>query len=172
MAPRRAARVIRAVLAVAAATVLATAGCAAVCRHITINVTPSLPRGLYWLTADHDPRRGSIVVLFPPAPFRELIAQRGYLPSSVPLLKRVVALPGDTVCTTAGRYLAAGVDLGPAASADAAGRQLPSFFPFCDTVPPGAAFVAGHGPSSLDSRYFGPVRLSTLTVVVPLWTSS
>ena len=74
MAPRRAAHVIRALLAVAAATVLATAGCAAVCRHITINVTPSLPRGLYWLTADHDPRRGSIVVLFPPAPFRMVSA--------------------------------------------------------------------------------------------------
>lgn len=172
MAPRRAAHVIRALLAVTTATVLATAGCTAVCSHITINVTPSLPRGLYWLTADHDPRRDSIVILFPPAPFRELIAQRGYLPSSVPLLKRVVALPGDTVCTSAGRYLAAGVDLGPAAAADAAGRPLPSLFPFCDTVPPGAAFVAGHGPSSLDSRYFGPVPLSTLTVVVPLWTSS
>ena len=93
MAPRRATHVIRTLLAVAAVTVVATAGCTAVCSHITINVTPSLPRGLYWLTNDHDPRRGSIVVLFPPAPFRELIAQRGYLPSSVPLLKRVVGHP-------------------------------------------------------------------------------
>ena len=90
----------------------------------------------------------------------------------MPLLKRVVALSGDTVCTASGRYVAAGVDLGPIATADSAGRPLPSPFPFCDTVPPGAAFVAGHGPSSLDSRYFGPVPLSTLTVVVPLWTSS
>lgn len=161
MAPRRAAHVVCTVLALAAVTGVG----AAVCGHITINVTPSLPRGLNWLTVDHDPHRGSIVVLFPPAPLRELLAHRGYLPSTVPVLKRVVALPGDTVCTTTGRYLAAGLDLGPVATADA-------HRPVCDTVPPGTAFLAGHGPSSLDSRYFGPVPLSTLTVVVPLWTTS
>lgn len=171
MAPGAIGRVTRVLLSVTAITVATAAGWGAVCRRLTINVTPSLPRGLYWLTSNHDPSRGSIVVLFPPAPIRELIAQRAYLAPSIPLLKRVVALPGDSVCTCGERYLAGGVDLGPIASADSAGRPLPPPFPFCGTVPSGAAFVAGSGPSSLDSRYFGPVWLSAVTVVVPLWTS-
>jgi type IV secretory pathway protease TraF len=32
--------------------------------------------------------------------------------------------------------------------------------------------VATSAPLSFDSRYFGPVRLDTLTVVTPLWTYS
>ena len=172
MATRPAARALRVLITVAAVSLAAAVAARAVCRHITINITRSLPLGLYWITSDHDPDRGSIVVLFPPATIRELIAERHYLPTAVPLLKRVVALSGDTVCTASGHYVVAGVDLGPIATADSAGRPLPPPFPFCGPVSPGVAFVAGAGASSLDSRYFGPVPVSTLTVAVPLWTSS
>jgi hypothetical protein len=106
MDPRRAARVL---LTVAAISATAIAAACAVGRHLTVNITPSLPRGLYWLTSEHDPRVGSIVVLFPPPPIRKLIAERRYLPPALPLLKRVVALPGNTVCTDSGRYVARGV---------------------------------------------------------------
>ena len=50
-----------------------------------------------------------------------------------------------------------------------AGRPLP-IFSFCGDVPQGFAFVATPVPSSLDSRYFGPVPIDALTVARPLWT--
>jgi type IV secretory pathway protease TraF len=34
----------------------------------------------------------------PPPPIAEFMAARGYLPIGVPMLKRVLALPGRTVC--------------------------------------------------------------------------
>jgi type IV secretory pathway protease TraF len=41
---------------------------------------------------------------------------------------------------------------------------------FCGEVRAGTAFVASPAPTSLDSRYFGAVPISTLTVVRSLWT--
>jgi conjugative transfer signal peptidase TraF len=166
---RRLVGLLLAISIIAPATIIASR---ALAPHLTVNVTSSLPRGLYWLSTARQPDRGSIVTLPPPDSVRELVATRGYLPPSVLLLKRVVALAGDTVCIADNLYLANGVAIDVIAAADQAGRPLPRPFPFCGVVPPGVAFVAGHGASSLDSRYFGPVPLSTLTVAVPLWTSS
>jgi len=90
----------------------------------------------------------------------------------VHLLKRVVALAGDVVCLDQRGYSVNGAIIDVVAGVDLSGRPLPPPYRFCGLVPPGEAFVAGHGPSSLDSRYFGPVPLRTLTVAVPLWTYS
>ena len=150
----------------------AVIGFRALACHLSINVTQSLPPGLYWLSPSRQPARGSLVAFPLPASVRELVTARRYLPPSVLLLKRVVAVAGDAVCIAGSRYSANGIHLDAIAAADQAGRPLPRPFPFCGVVPPGVVFVAGHGPSSLDSRYFGPVPLSTLTVAVPLWTSS
>ena len=70
------------------------------------------------------------------------------------------------------RYIVNGELLSVIATHDRAGRPLPGPYPYCGLVPAGFAFVAGKGPSSLDSRYFGPVAIQTLTAALPLWTSS
>jgi type IV secretory pathway protease TraF len=93
-----------------------------------------------------------------------------YLPARVHLLKRVVALEGDVVCLADGSYRVNDIAISTIARRDAIGRPLPAF-EFCGSVPAGMAFVATPHPSSLDSRYFGPVQLSDLTVATPLWTS-
>jgi type IV secretory pathway protease TraF len=113
--------------------------------------------------------KGDIVDLAIPAPARALIVGR-YLPASFRLLKRVVAMPGDRVCLRNGRYEVGGVTVSTIAPMDSVGRALP-VFDFCGVVPEGMAFVATPVPSSLDSRYFGPVPIRTLTVARPLWTS-
>ena len=41
---------------------------------------------------------------------------------------------------------------------------------FCGAVPKDSAFVATSARLSFDSRYFGPVPLSSLTVAVAVWT--
>jgi conjugative transfer signal peptidase TraF len=163
-------RLARALVAAALITIAAAAGCRALASRLTINITTSMPRGLYWLRHAGSLRRGDPVYLDLPQSIRPLVDERRYLPRNFHLLKRVVALPGDHVCTENNRYVVGGQFLSVIAAHDQAGRPLKPFS-FCSTVPPGAAFVAAHGESSLDSRYFGPVSLNDLTPAVPLWTS-
>ena len=145
-------------------------GCAQLAARFTLNVTTSMPRGLYRLAPSRPIERGTVVFLPVPAAVSSLVAERHYLPSNFGLLKRVVAMAGDRVCTEEHRYVVGDRLISPIADHDHAGRPLAPF-PFCSTVPPGDAFLAAAGDASLDSRYFGPVSLDDLTPAVPLWTS-
>ena len=151
-------------------TIVAAVGCRAIAAHLTFNLTSSVPGGLYWLQTSASLKRGTAVYLEVPGCIRGLVAERHYLPPTLHLLKRVVALPGDRVCTDNHRYVVDDQLLSVIAARDRAGRSLTPFS-YCAIVRPGVAFVAAHRESSLDSRYFGPVSLKDLTPVVPLWTS-
>ena len=155
---------------VAATAVLSLAG-AVLATRLTVNVTTSMPRGLYWLDPGRPIERGTVVRLPVPANIRPLVEARRYLPLNFRLLKRVVALPGDSVCLDDHRYVVDGALRSVVADHDLLGRQLTPY-PFCSTIPPRTVFLIAHGDSSLDSRYFGPVPFNELTPAVPLWTSS
>lgn len=142
-----------------------------VASRIVFNRTASQPRGLYWLSREA-PHRGAFVVLDAPPAVAGLIAERHYLPASFRLLKQVVAVAGDHVCTAGGTYVVNGVPNARVATVDCSGRPLPAPYSFCGVVPTGAVWVAGRGATSLDSRFFGPVSLDKLTTAVPLWTTS
>ncbi len=156
-------------LCAASAAVVVTACAAFSASRLTRNYTPSLPLGLYWLRPGLPITKGALVDFAIPPNARGLIADR-YLPARFHLLKRVVALDGDVVCVAHGRFLVNGLEISTIARRDSIGRPLPAF-EFCGPVTAGTAFVATPVPSSLDSRYFGPVPLPTLTVATPLWTS-
>jgi conjugative transfer signal peptidase TraF len=138
-------------------------------RHFLWNLSPSLPRGLYLLEPSRVPRRGAVVAFEPPPLAAAEVAARHYLPEGASLLKIVAALPGDRVCLHESAFVVNGESLGPIVRRDSAGRPLTPF-DFCGRVPPGRAFVATTTQLSYDSRYFGPVALSSLTVAVPAWT--
>lgn len=138
---------------------------------MTLNVTTSMPRGLYWLRPGVRLDRGTVVTFPCPAAIRPLVAARRYLPANFKLLKRIVAVAGDRVCLDGDRYVVGDQLVSPIATHDHLGRPLHPYR-FCGLVPEGSVFVAAHGDSSLDSRYFGPVPLLDLTPAVPLWTSS
>jgi conjugative transfer signal peptidase TraF len=161
--------VIRTLATIACISAVVIAGCCILATRLTINVTASMPRGLYWLRPGAPVRRHTVVSLEVPANARAL-ADRISMPATMRLLKTVVALPGDRVCIDDHRYVVGGELLSIIASRDQAGRPLVPF-PFCGTVPPGFGFVAARGESSLDSRYFGPVAITVLMPAVPLWTS-
>jgi conjugative transfer signal peptidase TraF len=163
-------RFVRILVYGALTSAVAGGGCRAIAAHLTINLTASMPRGIYWLRPSAPLARGTAVCLEVPRSIRGLVAERRYLPPNLHLLKRVVALPGDSVCTDNHRYVVDDQILSVIASRDRAGRPLTPFS-YCAIVRPGVAFVAAAGDSSLDSRYFGPVSLDDLTPAVPLWTS-
>ena len=86
-------------------------------------------------------------------------------PGAQPMVKRVAGLPGDTIDCQAGVVRRNGTPLGAA---------LPQGCPTL-TVPPGAVYLLGDDArTSMDSRQFGPVALSSVTgrIITRVWPLS
>ena len=116
---------------------------------------------------------GSIVLVPLPAEAAALAAQRGYLPTRIPLLKRVGAVAPQEVCIADGKVRIDGVPSAAVLSADRWGRPLPSW-PQCRRLRPGELFLlSATNPASFDSRYFGPVSAAAVIGVArPVWLES
>jgi conjugative transfer signal peptidase TraF len=168
--PSRLRRAVRILFAAAVITVGLSLTGRQLAARLTVNVTTSMPRGLYWLRPGGRVALRSTVTLAVPASVRPLVDQRHYLPPGFRLLKSVVAVAGDVVCIDHQLYSVNGRLVSVVATTDQAGRPLPPPYPFCGFVPAGVVFLAATGTSSLDSRFFGPVSISDLTPAVPLWT--
>jgi signal peptidase I len=94
----------------------------------------------------HGPRRGDIVVLQDPTG------------GPIPLIKRVVGLPGERVTITSGHVYVDGVLLDEPYLTQVTQGDARSWL-----VPPMQVFVMGDNRgNSKDSRYFGPVSLETI----------
>lgn len=146
--------------------------------RLTYNPSDSVAVG--WYRVDPlDHRAGSLprplsvdsIVLVPlPADAAALATRRGYLPTRVPLLKRIGAVAPQEVCIVGRSVRIDGVPLATALPADRLGRPLPSWAQ-CRRLEPGELFLLSTtNPASFDSRYFGPVAASTVIGVAhPVW---
>jgi conjugative transfer signal peptidase TraF len=87
------------------------------------------------------------------------------------MLKRVLALPGQTVCRDGLMISVNGVDVGEARERDGRGRPLPAWHG-CRVIAVGDVFVMNwQSADSLDGRYFGPLPASAVIGrAVPVWT--
>lgn len=135
------------------------------------NVTASAPVGLYRVEAAVALQRGDFVLAWLPDAVRELAAERAYLPANVPLVKRVAALAGDTICREQARVTINGIAAATARRADSRGRSLPQWNG-CRTLGQKEVFLLMPTvPDSFDGRYFGPIATSSIIgKLVPLWT--
>lgn len=127
-----------------------------------LNESPSLPKGLYVRSLDQTPRRGSVVALEPPPAARRYLASLG-MPTSVPLLKRIAAVRGESVCRGGAELRWPGRAV-PALPRDRRGSALPAWSG-CHRLGAYELLVMGDTLTSFDSRYFGPVRRTSLTGV-------
>lgn len=135
------------------------------------NPSASAPRGWYLRRPVQEPRPGALVLAHLPPAIASFAERRGYLPSSVPLLKRVGAIAPQHVCMRGGAVRIDARIVGHARTRDGAGRPLAAW-PGCRKLRPGEVFLlaAGSAPS-FDGRYFGPVpRSAVFGEAVPLWT--
>jgi type IV secretory pathway protease TraF len=124
-----------------------------------VNESPSLPKGLYLRSLDQAPRPGGVVAVEPPAFARRYLASLG-MPASVPLLKRVAAVGGERVCRRGAELSWAG-RTAVALPHDRRGASLP-VWSGCRRLGADELLVIGDTATSFDSRYFGPVRRSSL----------
>ncbi|MBI0530290.1 S26 family signal peptidase [Sphingomonas sp. TX0522] len=135
------------------------------------NATASVPTGLYAIRQAGEPRLGELVAVMPPEPLAGFLADGGYLPRGVPLLKHIAALPGQRVCRVDEVVTVDGRRVGLARERDRIGRVLPSWSG-CRAIVHGELFLMNTAaPDSLDGRYFGPLPAnSVLGSATPLWT--
>jgi conjugative transfer signal peptidase TraF len=154
---------------VVAVLLLSTIGTASP-RYIW-NASNSVPIGLYRLQPATTLGVTELVAIQPPDLLAAFLDLNGYLPIGVALLKRVLALPGQTVCRNRLTIAVDGIDVGKAQERDRRGRLLPVWHG-CRVIADGDVFVMNwQSADSLDSRYFGPLPASTVIGrATPVWT--
>ena len=103
------------------------------------NASASVPIGLYAVDTIIDAHTGDLVVVRPPEPLARFLADRGYLPRGVPLLKHVAALAGQTVCRIGRSVTVDAIEMGEARERDGRGRALP-VWEGCRVIAPGRSF--------------------------------
>ncbi|MCS3751502.1 conjugative transfer signal peptidase TraF [Salinibacter ruber] len=153
---------------------------------LSINVSESLPVGLYWTGSLPEPgsapgettsegRTGNLRVevgmivsaCLPPQAATSAL-ERGYLPEgtcpsgTAPVGKVIAALPGDTVdVTDSGSFVNGALLPGSVPLLrDSKGRAMPRLRGRFILPAETAWLYSGHSPRSFDSRYYGPVPLS------------
>jgi conjugative transfer signal peptidase TraF len=151
-----------------------------------VNISPSVPVGLWKVSAHTEQMEQmeklekGVYVIVPTVsaddeiknPGYKLAAERGYLASPMPMLKRVAAVEGDFVSydvdeeavTVNGGY----VFMTAIMSQDTEGRPMPSAsFPL--RLGKYQVWLSSENIRGYDSRYFGPVSSDILQKAVPVW---
>ena len=159
-----------ALTAAATALIAATIGPKPAPRFVW-NASESVPLGLYSVRPADRLKVTDLVVAFPPENLAISLAEGGYLPRGVPLIKRVLALPGQLVCRRELTITVDGIEMGAARERDRRGRLLPTW-QGCRALRHGEVFLMNWDePASLDGRYFGPLAVTAIVGrAVPLWT--
>jgi conjugative transfer signal peptidase TraF len=134
------------------------------------NASASVPVGLYSARPVAVAKAGDLVAAHAPAPIARLMAERGYLPLRVPMLKHVAAVAGQRVCRAGLAVSIDGERVAEARDRDRVGRPLPSWSG-CRTLGAGEVFLLNPASAaSFDGRYFGPVPArGIVAVLTPLW---
>ncbi len=139
---------------------------------VRLNTTASMPIGIYRVA--HGPiTRGVLVSACLPASnaMTEVMRLRGYehdgtcVTGLAPLIKPVAAVAGDTVVLTEDSVTVNGKRLPDSATAnrDSQGRVLPGWPRGTYHVPKDTVWlVSTYSANSLDSRYFGPLPISSI----------
>lgn len=137
--------------------------------YLIYNVTPSAPVGFYRVGPALPLQRGDLVLARTPDSVRALAAERGYVPATVSLVKRVAALDGDIVCSLNRAVTINGRHVADQLATDGSGRPLP-VWTGCQRLRRNDIFLLMESvPASFDGRYFGPISVAAIIgKLVPL----
>ena len=86
------------------------------------NATASAPVGFYTVEPADRIEVPELVAVMPPEPLADFMVERGYVGRGVPLLKRVLGLPGQRVCRSGRTITVDGIEMGEALERDRIGR--------------------------------------------------
>lgn len=137
------------------------------------NASASVPIGLYRITPAGRLDSSDLVAVRPPEPVAAFMMTRGYIARDIPILKHVVALPGQRVCRHDHAITVDGIPCAEARARDSRGRDLP-VWQGCRRIAEGEIFLMNpEVGDSLDGRYFGPFPASrVIGRAIPIFTDS
>jgi conjugative transfer signal peptidase TraF len=135
------------------------------------NASESVPVGLYSVEVGDQLAVTNLVVAMPPNSLATVLNERGYVPLGVPLIKRILALRGQSVCRNELVISVDGIAMGTALAHDRQDRPLP-VWQGCRAIAQDEVFLMNWDePASFDGRYFGPIPLHAIIGrAKPLWT--
>jgi conjugative transfer signal peptidase TraF len=135
------------------------------------NASASVPIGLYAAKPTGQLQLNDLVVVRLPEDMAAFLAEGGYLPRGVPILKHILALPGRTVCRFGSAISVDAAAVGYAREHDSRGRALP-VWQGCRVLAKDEVFLMNRPADSFDGRYFGPLPATTIVGrAEPLWTN-
>jgi conjugative transfer signal peptidase TraF len=139
--------------------------------HYIWNISESVPISLYQIQPTGRLFVTELVAVEPPEALATFLADGQFLPSGIPMLKRVLALPGQTVCRDQLTVTVDETEMGAAREHDSRGRPLPVWQGY-RVVADGEVFLMNwQSADSLDGRYFGALPASAIIgKAEPLWT--
>lgn len=140
-------------------------------KKLVWNASASIPLGLYTITPIDHLKLGDRVAVDPPEAIASFLAERGYLPRGIPLLKTVAALSGQRVCRIGSKIIIDGIAIDEARERDRLGRELP-VWQGCRNIGADEIFLMNAAVAdSFDGRYFGPIAATAIIGKAhPLWT--
>lgn len=162
---------------IAAALAAASAAVWWISCTFTINVTPSVPRGIYRYE-EGMLRKGDLAsVCLPPSWLTEAALERGYLLKGgcpggyAPVIKRVAAAAGDRVSIGESGISVNGEHLPETVpkEKDSKGRVLPLLIANRRLRNGEFVLASENDPKGFDSRYFGILSGVAARRVVPVW---
>lgn len=143
---------------------------------VCINITPSMPKGIYIRDTRHI-HRGDIVALCLADPYKTLGLTKSYIEKghrcqgADPLIKAVIAMPGDDVVLT-DQCIRVNKTIYPYQTfyLDSLRRNLAVYPRGKYSHVQGYWVIGTHSPYSWDSRYFGEIRVHQILYKLrPLW---
>lgn len=135
------------------------------------NASASAPIGFYTIAPINHFEVPDLVAVDPPGLLAHFMVARGYVGRDVPLLKRVVGLPGQRVCRTGRTITVDGLEMGKALERDRMGRAM-LVWRGCRVIAHGELFLMNSSVrDSFDGRYFGPLpAAAVIGRAIPLFT--
>ena len=125
--------------------------------RLVYNPTDSAPRGWYLVVPMIRAHPGDYVVALLPNDAATLAATRGYLPRSVPILKQIVAVAGQSVCIRDTVVYIDGNAVAQTLDTDSRHHPLTAWAHCRQLIGHELFLLNAHNPASFDSRYFGPL---------------
>jgi len=140
-------------------------------KHHYLNLSPSVPLGLYRIVPPATLAVGDLVVFDPPQGVHRYIYGRRWLPQGWPLIKYVGALPGDTFSVENVSLYINNKYMGPVYDRDNEGNRLPRITGTHTVEPETFLPLSTHISRSFDGRYFGTIELASIKgKALPVWT--
>ena len=130
-------------------------------NNYILNISESLPIGIYQKLDSHEYKIGDYVVISIPEEYKEFMYSRGYMEndkfSVKTILKKIEGANGDSFEIIGESLIKNNNDIiAKVFNKDSKGRELPKISKI--TLKNGEYFLLGEHPHSLDSRYLGKFK--------------